>query len=127
MKNIIFLFIFLISIQSCTEKKGDNSSETSEKYKKQIVDVDLLASKSEPEILKILGSPQKSETVNPSKTPCPCPKNYYSDGVIEIVFINGKADWITVNEPLWLSIEDEKAYLSVSRFDDYAYIKVKTK
>jgi hypothetical protein len=56
-----------------------------------------IAGKSPSEVAKILGSPTSTETVKPSGTPCPCPKQSYRDGKIEIVFIAGKADWITIN------------------------------
>ena len=85
------------------------------------------------------------------------PKCYYAKGITEIVFINGKADWITVNgmshasfdkrslallgfsvhtptfENDWtMRWESISGFLDVSFFlsdsnIDYAYIKVKTK
>jgi hypothetical protein len=58
-------------------------------------------------------------------------KSTYCEGKIEVVFINGIADWVTDN-----SAKDKRLIrvgnirrkcLSVSEFDDYAYYKWRTK
>jgi hypothetical protein len=43
-----------------------------------------------------LGAPNFHETISPSNAPCPCEKYSYKESNIEIVFMNNKADWITV-------------------------------
>ncbi|MGB4847825.1 MAG: hypothetical protein WBP41_07880 [Saprospiraceae bacterium] len=43
-----------------------------------------------------LGPPNFHETISPSNAPCPCEKYSYKESNIEIVFMNNKADWITV-------------------------------
>ena len=58
-----------------------------------------IAGKTPEEVTQILGSPTSTEIVVPSRTPCPCTKNDYQNSMIEIVFIEGKADWITINLP----------------------------
>lgn len=90
--------------------------------------LDELAGKSPEEVKKILGKPNKTEKVNPRGTPCPCTKNYYLFDVVEIVFINGKADWITANN-IKMMINTGSAnfqYKSIDQFDDYTYIKAFT-
>lgn len=67
----------------------------------QLLDIKSIAGKTVPEIEKVLGKPSSNTLVQPSGTPCkqsPCTKLGYKDDMIEIVFINGKADWITINE-----------------------------
>ena len=51
------------------------------------------------QVEKVLGKPEKKESVKPSGTGCnPCPKMLYKKGKFEVVYIKGLADWITVNE-----------------------------
>ncbi len=59
-------------------------------YAEPIVDVLKIAGKSESEVTSYLGAPKscgKSKYGN---------KCQYTKGETEVVFINGKADWITV-------------------------------
>ncbi len=56
-----------------------------------------IAGKTPQEVAKIIGDPTAKEVVKPSRTPCPCDKLTYKNGQIEIVFIKGRADWITIN------------------------------
>lgn len=97
------------------------------KTKQFIVNVDNLANKSKPDIEKLIGKPNHKEKVKPSKTPCPCDKYHYINDLIEIVFINEKADWITVNNTPSFVKADESTYKSIDKFDDYTYVKVNTK
>ncbi len=85
-----------------------------------------LMGKSKTEVQKILGKPVRTESVNPSGTPCPCDKLIYLNGLVEIVYINGSADWITINASPKRVIKDEYGYRSLNQFDDYTYIKVAT-
>ena len=68
-----------------------------ESFSQTKVSVPDIAGKKPQEITKILGDPTAKETVNPSGTPCPCDKLTYKNGQIEIVFIKGRADWITIH------------------------------
>ena len=94
MQKIILSLIIAICLLSC----GDSNPKTSgaEPPKKLIIEIKSIVGKSEAEVEKILGKAEKTEKVNPGKTPCPCDKLYYKSGKYEIVFINGKADWITI-------------------------------
>ncbi|WP_299759055.1 hypothetical protein [uncultured Pontibacter sp.] len=93
-----------------------------------LVEVDKLAGKSKAQIEIILGQPNKKEKVNPSSAPCPCDKYIYLDNLVEIVYIKNKADWITINNaPFFVKVKDSGSYRSVDRFDDYTYVKVKTR
>jgi hypothetical protein len=57
----------------------------------------------------VLGAPDKVELIRPSNTPCqeqPCQKATYQNGKYEVVFINGLADWITINKTLAYRLND---------------------
>lgn len=117
----------------------------------QVVDVLEIAGKSREEVATYLGAEKSCEETKYG------PKCYYSKGEVEVLFIDGSADWITVEametEPFskaalkaiglnevppsfsssftmrWESIQ---GFQSVSFFKgasntDYAYIKVSTK
>lgn len=56
-----------------------------------IIDIPKIAGKAEEEAAEILGPPSSCENVKQGK------KCFYQTGEIEVVFISGKADWITVN------------------------------
>ena len=116
-----------------------------------VIDVTKVAGKSKDEVEKILGAPTKTSKTKYGE------KCFYKKGDTEIVFINGLADWITVedidNVPFnkkaitsvglevshpvkttdWeLQWENLQGFRSISLFkgksmSDYIYIKVKTK
>ena len=96
MKNIITLFISALFLVSCGNSKKENENDSN----KNIIDVKTIIGKTESEIEKILGKAENSEKVSPSNTPCkdiPCEKKFYQKNKFEIVFIDGKSDWITIN------------------------------
>ncbi len=116
-----------------------------------VLDVQTIAGKAPADVTKVLGKPAQEEKTKYG------PKLSYSDSKIEVVFINGKADWITISgmssvpfdanaiealglkpaAPTFTSAfvirwEPHAIYNSVSVFAlngkvDYAYIKVATK
>lgn len=93
---LVLLLLFILS--SC-----GNSSEKKrvEEQKELIISIKSLIGKNKIEIEKILGKAERTEKVKPSRTPClesPCDKSYYESDKFEIVFINNKADWITINK-----------------------------
>ena len=132
-----FIFTELVEKYEFDKNESDlqefMQTQEFERYKNSmtrtyVVNVDDLAGKSKKEVEKLIGEPNHKEKVNPSKTPCPCDKYNYLDDLIEIVFINGKVDWITVNNrSSYAKISNSSSYQSVNRFDDYTYVKVKTK
>jgi hypothetical protein len=115
-----------------------------------LFDVTAVAGKSEKEVTKVLGKPG---TCSKSKYG---PKCEYKEGQLEVVFIKGRADWITVNAlgkvpfdddaitalglaqrrptvamPTVKRWENVQGLLSVSVFkgnpgSDYAYVKAYT-
>lgn len=96
MKKILSLIIVTILI-SCNQLKTDSSSDKN----KVVIDLKSIAGKSKIEVDKILGNPENVEAFSESSTPCkniPCEKAFYQKNKFEIIFINGKADWITVND-----------------------------
>lgn len=116
-----------------------------------IINIPKIAGKSKPEIASILGKPSSCKTGKYGE------KFSYNTGQTEIVFINKKADWITVEDldnvsydpsaieslglktaaptfqnDLTVRWERIQGLLEVSIFPsgpkiDYAYIKVSTK
>ena len=136
MKLRILVIIWLFSLLGCSDTSSEINTQTSPSIppvETQIASEPLLkisdiARKTPAELEKQFGFPTSTEIVNPSSTPCPCDKNAYRDGEIEVVFMNGKADWITVNLPA-NKIDTSGSYLSISQFDQpvYTYVKVSTK
>ncbi len=96
-----------------------------EQQREILINVDDIAGKPPEEVASVLGQPTGEETVNPSGTSCPCEKLIYKDGKVEIVYMNGIADWITANYPP-ANIADGGPFLSVDQFPSYTYVKVKT-
>ena len=116
-----------------------------------VLDIQTIAGKAPADVSKVLGEPAQPEKTKYGS------KLSYKDGKIEVVFINGKADWITISgmggvpfdanaiealglkpqPPTFKSAfvirwEPHAIYNSVSVFAlngkvDYAYIKVATK
>ena len=93
MKNSIKVLMIAFVFTSCI---NSNKSEAVATEKKIIVNVSEIIGKNKIEIEKILGKPDNTEMVKPSNTPCE-KANYQSDK-FEIVFINDKSDWITINK-----------------------------
>ena len=68
---------------------------------KPVVNISTLIGKTLAESESVLGKADNVEKVSPGKTPCkenPCDKASFQSGKYEIVFIDGKADWITINQ-----------------------------
>lgn len=106
--------------------KSSFSKQKGLNIKKYKVKISLIAGKSKKEVQKVLGKPVSSESVNPSGTPCPCDKLIYLNGLVEIVYMYGEADWITINNSQKYVVVGNYSYKSVSKFEDYTYIKVVT-
>lgn len=90
------------------------------------IELRMIAGKDIETVKKYLGKISRMETVNPSRTPCPCKKYYFKNGDVEIVFINNRADWITVYKPSVLNIKNAN-FVDQTFASDYTYIKVSTK
>ena len=59
-----------------------------------VVDIPSIANKTEAEVATVLGQPTGQDTIrNNGKR---YPKRIYRNGDIDIVFVDGRADWITV-------------------------------
>lgn len=112
MKKILFFLIIIISLFSCNSKTNNQLTiEKDNTADKQIVlDLKKIAGKNKTEVDKVLGKSEKVETFSASSTPCkniPCEKVYYQKDKYEIVFINGKADWITINDLSQYDLKEE--------------------
>ncbi|GAA4028758.1 hypothetical protein GCM10022409_11070 [Hymenobacter glaciei] len=65
-----------------------------------LINISDIAGKSLAGVEKKLGKPDNVEKARPSGTPCTngeCKKAFFQGGHYEVLFINGKADWITIN------------------------------
>ncbi|MGF7219097.1 hypothetical protein GGR92_005277 [Spirosoma lacussanchae] len=87
-------------------------------------DIDRIAGKTPKQIAAMFGKPTSSETTNPSRTPCPCPKKEYLSGIVEIVYMNNKADWITINLNGSGNVTSKE--YEIQNHDSYYYIKAFT-
>ena len=99
MKNSITLLVCAFFLISCGNSKQENIIDSEQK--ENIIDVKTIVGKTETEIEKILGKAESSEKVSPSGTPCentPCEKKFYQKNKFKIVYIDGKSDWITIND-----------------------------
>jgi hypothetical protein len=103
MKNLIKILLVALTLVSCVNSK-----------KEIIIDVSSIIGKNKTEIEKILGKPDNVEMIKPSNTPCvnvPCEKANYQSDKFEIVFINDKSDWITINKVSEFEINNENIEL----------------
>lgn len=124
--GFILLFILFGVLLTVFDSDPEPVSEVVEEAATEVlVNVDTIAGKTPEQVAAVLGEPEGRESVNPSNTPCPCDKVLYKDGKVEIVYMNGLSDWITVNYPPRF-IEGDSKYLSVDQFPRYTYVKVKT-
>lgn len=133
MKFRLLTFVALILLSGCGSPASDVVEQSSPSVPLSssqafpALKISDIAGNTPDVVAKVLGSPTSTETVNPSRTPCPCEKQIYKNGEIEIVFIEGRADWITINLPA-SQVDTSGSYSSVQQFDNptYTYIKVKT-
>lgn len=106
-KNIyLFLLLTIGVIAGChgkaveMNKNNQEPVSTSEMKPAEedhtILKINNVAKKSKAEVDAYLGETMSHESVSPSNAPCPCEKYGYKAGNIEIVFMNNKADWITM-------------------------------
>lgn len=106
MKKILFSFI-IICLTSCNQVKTEKPIISK---KEIVIDLKRIAGKSKLNVDKILGKPEKVEPFKESSTPCKnisCEKVYYQKDKFEIIFIDGKADWITVNDLSQYDFDEE--------------------
>jgi len=75
--------------------------------KSVLLDVLSVAGKPQAQVDALLGTPSSSKSVNPSGTNCPCPEITYQDDGIEIIYIDGVANWITINDTADLRFDKE--------------------
>ncbi|SHG27483.1 hypothetical protein [Flavobacterium defluvii] len=111
MKKILFPLI-IVMFFSCNNTKSDNVAivEKGITQKQIVVDLKLIAGKNKIEVDKVLGKSDKVESFSARSTPCkntPCEKAYYQKDKFEIIFVNGKADWITINNLLEYDLTED--------------------
>ncbi len=89
------------SKQSATNSTGQtvtnqDPQKSSDETQTTFLNVTKIAKQPKDVVDAYLGTPNFHETISPSNAPCPCEKYSYKESNIEIVFMNNKADWITV-------------------------------
>ncbi|MGD1939864.1 MAG: hypothetical protein ACFB0G_00995 [Leptolyngbyaceae cyanobacterium] len=93
------------------------------------IDIDEIAGQPPEAVAAILGQPtsfRTEEIFMQHIEGCPCPEMEYLDGTVKIAYINGLADWITVQHgPRPIKGTQDK-YLFARQFDDHTYIEVTT-
>ncbi|MCH8904737.1 MAG: hypothetical protein IIA45_12595 [Bacteroidetes bacterium] len=98
--NLILVALAMsLFIVNCNLPKNEADKTEEIVSVEQIVDVKSIAGKPLSEVEEILGSYTSKEETKVSGVGCKdniCDKYFYKDGEIEIVFINGLADWITI-------------------------------
>ncbi|HXA01273.1 MAG TPA: hypothetical protein VNW99_04750 [Cytophagaceae bacterium] len=91
-------------------------------------DVEKISGKSKEEIAQYLGEPSSQEKVTVKGDISNCDKVSYVDGLVEVIFIKDKADWIKINDdPEMVLIPSKNNYVSVEKFPDYIFVKTFTK
>ncbi|MBP1225354.1 hypothetical protein [Flavobacterium sp. 1355] len=104
-KSISFLLLLLI-FSSCDNSKKVQINDTPLKEnaedpvkKELIINILSIVGKNKTQVEKVLGKAENEEKIRPSDTPCEdkgCDKLIYKKSKYEVVFINDKADWITI-------------------------------
>lgn len=123
--TIIGLVALIIITNELIGKKESSEESDTATYKGMEYTLSKIAGKNLSEVESYLGKFTKSEKVNPLGVSCPCRKYYFKGDEIEIVFINDKADWITISKPSWLNV-DVKKYQDLMYFESYTYVKIQT-
>jgi hypothetical protein len=113
MKHLLLTGIISLALVSCesstTDTKlssndsrtGTQGSESNTPATPIVCDIKKLAGKSPKQVQQLYGKPDASTPTTVRSGPCkgmPCKSYTYQHERIEIVFIDNKADWITVNE-----------------------------
>lgn len=89
MKRLFLLFGLLAA---CEAPQAEQTAEPV--AAPVVVNVPEIAGKSEAEVARILGEPtERSTTKNDGKT---YPDLYYRGGQVEVVYVDGRAEWISV-------------------------------
>lgn len=113
--TILLLLVSQILFTSCNgnsnevNKDDKNSSTTIKEKNAVILDLTKIVYKTEKEIESIIGKAQNSEIVK--GYPCEdieCQRVFYDSGKIEIIYKEGKANRITINQTIDLT-SDENA------------------
>ncbi|OUJ68994.1 hypothetical protein [Hymenobacter crusticola] len=104
--------LLLLTLVSACEPSSTHSEATATSTESPfpkpalVYDVTQLAGKSPQQVQQLLGKPDQARAEAVRTAPCgrvPCGRHTYQQGRFDIVFIQHKADWITINgiaEPL---------------------------
>jgi hypothetical protein len=113
MKRVVIIVltcvVALLLIRACSNAEAD-AVAIDPSYELPIplvLDITRVVGKPMDEVSKVLGGAENIEEVVgfPCKLTPGCKKVLYRSGKYEVIFINGKADWLTINSP-WLSMND---------------------
>jgi len=102
------------------EARSRKAAEIKDKFQ-----VAAIAGRSPEEVEKVLGKPMFSGSVSPmGLATCPCQQKNYQYGLVEVIYIGGKADWITVNLPKE-KVDTVGAYMATQVFKNPDFVSVK--
>ena len=91
---MIYFFIVLLAIALA----GSLFNIKPKEKPQALLDIRTVAGADPVAVEKVLGKAEKLDPVKNRRSGCTaCPKFAYKNGAIEIVYINGKADWLTLN------------------------------
>lgn len=96
------------------------ANQTDAKIKFKVADI---AGKTPAEVERVLGKPTQTEKVDVKRATCPCDKSIYKRGQVEIIYIKGKSDWITINLPK-RQVDLTGPYLVTKAYDNPAFVYV---
>lgn len=90
--SCVFLVLVSMQLLSCS------NSSSSENSFRRVIDIKSVSNKSESEVKKLLGDGQIQKPWSDKKAGCAsCPRISYKGDSVEVIFVNGKSDRITVN------------------------------
>ncbi|MEH6536640.1 MAG: hypothetical protein V7719_09620 [Psychroserpens sp.] len=100
LKTVIILLLFgQLLMTSCGGKSSESNKEKTTEKVSVILDLTQIVNKTEKEVEKTLDKAEKAEMIK--GYPCEsanCKKAFYKSEKIEIIFKEGKANRITINE-----------------------------
>jgi hypothetical protein len=113
MKFLLYMAAFLFPGSHTTLSENENT-----------VDLLLIARKSLPEVIKVLGPVTKIEEFHSRDSECHCQRHYFLNDKLGIVFINNQADWIIAYKPLEMINMEKTKVMFWGKDKDYITLKL---
>jgi len=120
----------LILIPAAIVNHLNGGSEPVTRDAPQPIDIDAIAGQSPEAVAAILGEPTDTGTADTFVqhiAACPCPELEYLHGTVQIMYVNGLADWITVQHTGRPVVSDQpEQYVFARSFPNHTYVEVAT-